>query len=902
VSRTLFAPHQAAPSGTSADYLAIWRCDEAAAASNFTDALAVRTLTQVGSPVPVLSPFRDEGAASGLGARDFNGSTQYATQAAPSADNLVVQTLRFGAALWLQRDVTSLRVLLELGDILDGTSASNLQGSLFITAAGALSLQWQTGNNSNRSVVTANNLIALGATHNVGFSYAPDPARHDKVRVRLYVDGACVLDADNLDPPSGGSDARWIVGASWANSAGPGPALFHDGRIDDVVLCRFTPSHEWFRWVYARGVCDFLQRADEIGNQVAGSRVFETYMRVLVEVGPAGLSNGVVPPMVNQSDVDLTNLFDVDFLLGAKWREHVDDADAGATIQLAPRHGFFNLSPFAEGPLAPLFGERRRIKIETAVVPCGTTRDGVGPFWQLRFDGWVLQVSPGGTELELLAAGKGAPLLSAWVEPSKTGGDRQYGSALGQPLETAMQTIIDEMDPARFEVLRIDDNGPANAFNIDVHGVSVEHGEGRPHPFVAGDIVKVEGAVNAAYNGLRTLDAATTSFTLRTVEVGTGALAPETVGTVRGVEALSYKGGKPTLWCPVSPGFNIFPRNEPASKSVGALLDDWAEEIGWRCQFRWHDLRQEFRLKLHDARSAGGSVTRTADQVMEPEGLMLNHDDQRTVGAVEYASDADKDAAGERRRYVETARNTTAMRADGRYYFRLAAGPASMITSAAEGAELVLTMLADMPETAEARLRMPYDPAPETHDEIILPLTTAGVLSSSLQTISVAGAVTYYAAIAGVEHEFSINRIRTTLELKRLGKVPLSGVTIARARRHLERLNARGSAAGIGLSPLPTPAAPTLVNLGAVSVARVIFVRWPYPTSDLKRAYRAAEIHVSSTNNFTPSSATLEAIAEGSQKAITHSIAAGTTGYVKIRFRDDLGNVSAASPQTSFTS
>lgn len=908
MARTLASPHQAAPSSTSDDYLALWRCDEATSGTNLTDALSgSRTLTQSGSP-GVLDPlFGTASSAPSAGARDFNGSSQYAYRAASDSDHTFFQAGAFGAAMWVRPDTLpgAGQVVLEYGEWNTGPSTTlNTQFQVRITSAGTLQVLWDYGTSPSTETIVSTATIAAGEVHHIGAAVGPDPDHHDRLRCRIYLDGACIFSAANLHYPDGGSAARWILGASWRAGSGSGtPGQHFDGKIDDVVIARWTPSHEWFRMLYARGVCDFLERCGEDGTQTADLRQ-EVYARVLVEVGESAFA-ALADYKVNLTDLDMAAINGIDFVQGVEWSEGVDDADGHGRVQLLARHGELNLSPFVSAytyggnPLAGLFSQRRRVKIETANVPMGTTRSGVGPHWRLVFDGWALSADVAADQVTLNLAGKLAPLQAAWIEPARDNGDRTYGSGGGQAVQTAMQNVIDEADPARFEILRIDDDGGSNTVTIQVLDVTGPNGRGRPHPFITGDAAEVDGTAN--YDGLWTAAAGTNAQALVTSEATGGGVAEElNTGTVTAVPALSYLGGKPTIWVPTSPSWNIYTRNEPPTKSVAQLLEDWADEIGWRCVYRWDDVRTEYRLKLYDPRAVYGSRVYGADNVYPPERLAVHHDDQRTVGMLEYASEANLDPTGERQIYAVAAKASTQLRADGRYYFHISAGDRSLLTASSEAQDALDTVLQDLQESsADMELPIPYDPCVELHDQV----QVSNEENEVIQMPSSFGGQSFdpvYGLVAEISHRISGREVRTRLTARKLGGSAPS-VSISRARRHVERMAQAGTGQGRGRAPVTASlGAPTLADLGPVNGQELVAVGWAMPAGDGQRAWTRTEIHMSTASStFTPTSGTLYAVQDGTAALIPHALTG--TVYVRIVHRDEMGNRSAASTAASFT-
>jgi hypothetical protein len=912
VARTRGTPHQAAPSGTTDDYLFLFRCDEAATFDAFDDAMSARFLVAAGAGCPpAASPFADAGAPSPTrGGRSFNGVDEYAVETAASSDEGFIQGLSWGIGLWVFIDVVKTACLIELGTAAEGSSADNTQLSFRTNAGGSLREFHEGPGTSQSNVITDTTWAGLTTgAHHLGLASEPDREFIGQQCLRFYVDGVCVHIARNLNPPSGGANSKWTIG-----DIDGGLVIPFDGVIDDVVVCKWSPRHEWFRRRYADGIRDFIVRGDEQGSQslvVVNQRV---YTRVLVEVGPVDNASEFSDlPLVNLTDVNLSNVNGegIDLVREVDFGGSVDDGMQSARIAMLPRWQFWNLSPFVpatgsldDNPLEGLFNRRRRIKIEQAFVPAGMELEQADPHFRVMFDG--IAMSPGvGRDASVTALDMMSALYMTFMEPHKVTGtnmpdsDQIYGSGGGTAIETDSQALIDRNDPARFEIILIDDNGGANTILITLKQTSVEHGRGRTHPFTSGDQINIEGTGVTAYNGIKTVNALTTNNALvRTVETTGGAEASSTIGTVTGPPWLSYFGGKPTIDVPVSPSWNRFMFNEPASKSVGQALEDWWDEIGWRCRMVWDNVREEHRLRAYEQRATFDSLTYTADNVYIPEQLALHHEDQRTVGEVEYLDTATLDNAGEPTRQIVFERAISRLRQDGRFAYRVHVGSTSLINTSTEADRLNDMMLGDLQDaTADGTMDVPADPAPEVADEI-----TILNESSTAAQMPLSFGSQVYAAIANVRHVASSSRSRTRLGLRKFGESPLS-FSIARARRATLRIPAQGIRRGRGLTPPSTPAAPTCVSLGSVGGTRLGLISWAMPVREQNRAWSETEVHCSSVSSaFTPSSSTLKAIVRGTNAIVAHGVGAGANVFTKLIHRDSLGNRSQPSANTTFVS
>lgn len=931
MGRALRIPHAAQPSYTSADALFLLRLDEAGGAVNFTDAVGGgRTMTQVNSPGAATSLFSDASLAASLGARTFNGTTQQAGRLFADGDQALFQALAWGFAGWLQ--VTSLAavgVFLELGEWSSPkVAATYIQMQLSVQTDGSIRYAWHDSGGTLRNNSTAAGVVVVGKPTHFGLALEPDPNNHLQQRIRFYVNGACTSIVANRPPPFSGASTRWIVGASRdGGTAVSTPGTFFAGSLDDLVITRFSPTHEFFREVYANGASWFGEKLDEggpagtLGTGSPSGTLQEVHTRVLVEVSPDGSSfpNANSPlALVNLTDLNLNDIggMGIDLVTELNFGDNIDDAGPSADITLVTRYDFWNLAPLAtSSPLANLFSQRRRIKIEQAFVPVGTTRDGADPFYRLMFDGFALNPNFDPKAGHLTVLGPQGSLTQAWVEPAPAAssnesatGDRVYGSAGGIALETNLQQLIDDHDPARLTVVPATGaegvpngispaGGAGTAIVIRVFGAADEHGKGRPHAVRAADSILISGTTN--YNGVKTINTVTTSV-LTCVDVSSS--AAEQVGTVKMLPIHSYRGLYPTVWCPTSPGFAQFTFNEPPSKSVYAAGQAWTDEIGWHFRPRWDDTRKQFRFKLYDPRVTvvNARGIQTSDAFYMPDSVNLKHDFQRTAGVVEYANGTNTDNKGEKTRYCvgygDLARN------GDRYYFRVVNDSKSLVTTSAAAQTQLDILKNDLGVIDEdAVFNAPADPTWDIGD-------TLDVFSefsfTPFQMPALLG-FEVFPAIVGVRTTVGSGgrSVRTALTLIKLANGAV-GAGAARRQFHLAfRIPPIGAQFGVSLRSPNSPAAPTVTSPSIVfGATRMVGVTWAFPVGDQNRSFDIMEVHASTSTGFTPSSSTLKGAFRGTGGTIAHGIGVGVGGFVKIVATDSNGNRSAPSAQTGFTS
>lgn len=892
MARTYPAAHTALASGSTSDYLFLLRCDEAAAATNLTDAMGVRTMTHTASPGVVPSLLENNATQ---GARDFNGTTQYAGRTSDT-DETLFQSMVWGFACWIRPDTlpVSRATIAEYGEWSNPiTSATNPQFMLSLMSDGSLRFDWRSSTTTARNNSTAVGLIAAGSTYHIGISCEPDPDNAGQMVLRFYINGECVQVVPNRPPPFDGASSRWIIGASRVNGTAVGtPGAFFDGRLDDIVVTKWTPGPQWFRHVYARGTRDFTTRATT-------SNHWQTHHRVLVHVGTSDFAT------LKKIDCEWVDLDDVKaaqkigFVKDVSWSDSVETFVQQATIKLLPRYFYYNMSPFvpSAGSLnenqltsgtAHLLTSMRRIRIETAIVPAGMEREQATRYFELMFDGFIRSVDVSDSDVTVTAADLGVAMTDVFIEPDKDGKDRLYGSAGGIAVETELQDIINDNDPARFEILSIDDSGATVI--ITLLDTATVNGRGRPHPFQAGDTVTVTGTVN--FNGTYTIGSVTTNTIVTTT--APGAFAAETVGICQGTENRSYKCRKPTLYVPTSPAWSVFEWYEPASKSVLQACDDIMSQLGWRVRFKWHELRQEFRLTVYNPQTSYGSFN--PEPRLKVNRLSTKVDDVRDVLIVEYPNNADKDPTGERKPYIVTSKDTTSMRSFGRMMARIRVASDSLINASGEAQELADSIKNDLKNPkAEMEVETLYDQRIEVQDETYM----LGETISYAQMAQMFGEDVAGACIS-VEHVLSEREKRTKIKLANVAAGLAIAQSTSRVERHYEMFSFRGVLKARGLSAPVTPSAPTIINLGAINGNRMAMVTWATPGGDKNRAWFRTEVHRSTSNGFTPSSSTLQHTVDGTSTILTgHTV--GVTYYVKIVHRDLMRN-RAESAQASFVS
>lgn len=368
--------------------------------------------------------------------------------------------------------------------------------------------------------------------------------------------------------------------------------------------------------------------------------------------------------------------------------------------------------------------------------------------------------------------------------------------------------------------------------------------------------------------------------------------APTSIGgTVEG-----YAGGDDfTLWVPTSPSFVVdnsettsggsagftIPSSKPVFQACTDLVD---ATIAWFFRFAFDETRQEFRLALLDPGRAkvwtATDRTLTASTIKRWRKLEVNDDAIRNDVELEYGdSTVAKDNVGVNKRLMVRVEDAASVGRWWRRYCRVGLSSTGQLNTSAQATDLANRMLSDLASpVAEAEIDVP-------------PRRDIGVGDM----IRVVGEGRRHSVGANID--FAVVGVRNTR--RRSERVTVLTVRRAkpagRVRRWLEMVQQRGINRARGLTPPPTPPAPTLT-----AIAGGIWVEWPFPVNFGGRRYRETEIHVGASSGFTPSSLTLKAIVRG-KNAAALEVDPTVVAHVKLVHRDDMHNASAAGAAASST-
>jgi hypothetical protein len=333
-----------------------------------------------------------------------------------------------------------------------------------------------------------------------------------------------------------------------------------------------------------------------------------------------------------------------------------------------------------------------------------------------------------------------------------------------------------------------------------------------------------------------------------------------------------------TLYTPLSPSWNLgryVQKSEPVADALAAL----ARQLGWEWRYKWLSSgpgtgawRLWFwspdRAATVPVWSFGAGTYRTLGEVR------TSIEDVRNVVEGVYWDRADLDAAGNPKRKVVLVSDATSITAHGRRFMRVAEGATSNINTASEMTTLVSRALADLKDRPlGVALEVGLHPGLELGDLVSLPGNEVHFTASQS------------AAVQSLTHTVNATTAST--------KVVLRGKPSTSRRVWLGMEQRPGIAPP---SPFTGPNAPS--NLSTETTVQGFRLRFDPPTVGPGAA--SYELHVSTTNGFTPSSSTRRNTSDATEFPVT-DLTPGTTYYARVVPRDAKGNRGTASAQVTLT-
>ena len=840
---------------TLADIVGLWRMDEAVAASNLVDAGGrALTLTVSGSP-PVAAPIFPATGTVGSRSFDGATRWALQAAHTASLELLFQGEWTWEAWVFPTSTVGNQCIFSYGEYEAVKTAAGNSQiqilnnvGALNVSYEnGAGVLQTWSGTPGAGLVQNTRNHVAVRRR----FSMAPQGRGAPGGYIFDFFINGCrnqwsVVPTVANTSPTGGSTGRIVIGGSLRDGASAvAPGKLFIGRIDDVRMVTQALPDYAIRADFYRGARDFnlpkltqfAQGSVSNSGLQAPARGIEHRVLISKQESSAGIEGNAVD-LSGNSLVSIGSLIEGAGLgadnVVAPGRDFVqkidvsDDADGlgmTASITLSGRSYQNNLSPFVSsdafdfnavqrGASGVVLVPSRRVLIQVAVLPDSYTSpvyrlpsqtalsnrfDDQGD-WITIFDGFLVSASVSEGEVTLNLMDQMSALLDVWCEASAVDGKEvTYGTVAGRALESVCDDILDDNNPALYSILAVDDNGAGTAIILtlwDTDTATGPTGRGKPIDLEVGDSLVIRGTVNFNSAAGTADPVSVLSATQVTVTRTIGAFAAETTGSVftrkgyRGHPG-ALLGGRPRIWVPTSPVWNLFEFSGSLSKSVGQELVDIVAEIGWKLAYRWDDALGFYRLKLYNPATSPPAWTIDIRSVLSVDRQSVKKDDIRNVIVVEYGKAAAVDNLGQKVRRTVSATNAASVTKYGRRYARVAVASTSLITAAAEAQALANRMVADLCEpVSELEITIPFNPGIEANDQVTL--TSESSFMPPTYFATTAGSFVF--GVIGVKHSISGTEVRTSLSLR-------SASTPAKTQQHFAMIQASGAVQGKGLRP-----------------------------------------------------------------------------------------------------
>lgn len=343
--------------------------------------------------------------------------------------------------------------------------------------------------------------------------------------------------------------------------------------------------------------------------------------------------------------------------------------------------------------------------------------------------------------------------------------------------------------------------------------------------------------------------------------------------------ASGIRGGKPTLYTPTSPSWNLRRRSLGFVPLHDALIEK-SDQIGFSLRYRWDTERLEFRFTLYEVNRDAPSSSRTfsVDEYTALRSCSVNEENIRNVCEVIYTDRTGSSGTlseKPRSRYVST--DAASIAKYGERYCQISEDAASQIDTATEAQALADAAVKDLAEPrATLEMVAPYLEFAELADYY-----TVGVDGLHFDTAQ-------GLAVTSIKHQIDSNGVAQTI-------IGLRGNPAGAVDRHLSKIAAPGIA----------PYAPFLPSDSVASVSitpleRGADVQFAFPVGRVADAFDIAEVHMTTaTGAWTPDSSTLKAVTR-TNRAIVSDLDPTQTHQTKVILRDKKRNKSTATAASAF--
>jgi hypothetical protein len=430
--------------------IALWRCDETSTATGLLDSAFSAAYTLVAAGSNALANGIFTGASTGARTPGTAlGKGWFESASASSAHNYLGISFDWLLNFWYTDLAAASTVCFIESSVRESpvASADLMALGVYGLADGSLRLQWDLSTTSLAHTLDIPGALpkVVGAKHNVAISKWINSNSNTFANVLVTVDGNVVASTQmfRISPAAGVfSNDKWVVGASkrWGTNTGTSPAFTYVNpqiSIDDISFWA-KPAQGGFslakhQELFGNGVRPWNER------RVVDANNFKCFTRVLVED-----SSGAM--------IDLSALYGNNWIKDAVVDESVEEPVTKAAVRLSRYRGpTLNLSPLsqtsvlnldASSAFVALLELRRKIRIETAMVPAEWKIQGWE--WAPSFEGFIDSIGWESDYVHVAAIDKMAPLMDKFqLDP------RAYDYYASPTLaETHIQTVITNNVPS----------------------------------------------------------------------------------------------------------------------------------------------------------------------------------------------------------------------------------------------------------------------------------------------------------------------------------------------------------------------------------------------------------------------------------------------------------------------
>lgn len=521
---------------------------------------------------------------------------------------------------------------------------------------------------------------------------------------------------------------------------------------------------------------------------------------------------------------DLTTYPHLDMVEDLAWGEDLDSPGVTWSASITREQELVSTAPFMEdSPLnrafdpantyAALIQVGRRMKVEYSLQAEGDPR---ARSWALAFEGYIDTVdSAGGDTVKLSGRGLEAAIVNAFIERERVYAYAQGAYATKGAYIWTPSTVWVLGDL----ILPTDSKTNGHFYRVTTAGT----GAATEPAYPTGG-----GSTVACGTAVFTESGATSTSVGTDVEVVIQQILDDNLGA-----------GAVTLWCPVSPGWEIvwfLVSRQSTFTEIKALAD----QIGWGLRFM--DNAGTPELKLFDPNRATTTSLRSfgpAD-VDELKSLKVEWQGIRNAIRVIYSDSQDLDAGGNPKRKMIERTDSASIAKYGRLFAEIAEGSNSNIDSATESQALADAVLSDLSE-------------PTADMQAILAVFFAFVEITDLYTLTADGvhfSANQKLAVSSYQHHAGAGDIDTTIRLR--GKPASNG-----KKGWFELFSDAVGGESHQITALENTF-PIFLTVDDASVGggRIEF-DWHGAKSPKDAHF---ELHLSTSAGFTPSSSTLAAV------------------------------------------